>query len=207
MSQAFHLCHLASCPWLRKRSHMVHHSTISCAHSPTFPSLHLCHSSFSNPFCCFTYVTAHSPTLPLLHLCHSSFYNPSFASPTSQNFHLHHLVIRPCSAMFQRLICSGVQTIMFTDWTGPHRILTSMKLNTFRTNWTSKWGLERCNQIPLSNWMRCCKRNDDAFQWMSCTNWWRTFLTGWLLLYQQEVVPQSSARQMPNYFLVGSVSI
>ena len=56
----------------------------SRAHSPTFPSLHLCHNSFSNPsialptsqlilqpFHCFTYVTVHSPT-------------PSFASPTSE---------------------------------------------------------------------------------------------------------------------------
>ena len=34
---------------------------------------------------------AHSPTLPMLHLRHSSFYNPSFASPTSQDFHLRHL--------------------------------------------------------------------------------------------------------------------
>ena len=49
--------------------------------SPNFLSLHLCHSSFSNPslalptsqlilqpFCCFTHGTAHSPTLlsPLL---------------------------------------------------------------------------------------------------------------------------------------------
>ena len=46
------------------------------AHSPTFPSLHLRHRSFSKPFValptsqlilqpfrCFTYVTAHSPTL------------------------------------------------------------------------------------------------------------------------------------------------
>ena len=83
------------------------------AHSPIFPSLHLCHSSFSNltvdsptsqlilhPFRCFTYVTVHSPTLPLLHLRHrssahspsfpslhlrhSSFSNPSLALPTSQ---------------------------------------------------------------------------------------------------------------------------
>ena len=60
------------------------HFTYITAHSdsPGFPSLHLCHSLFSNPslalptsqlilqpFCCFTYVTAHSPTLllPLLH--------------------------------------------------------------------------------------------------------------------------------------------
>ena len=66
------------------------------AHSSTLPSLHLYHSSFSNPFVAlptsqlilqpfrrFIYVTAHSP-FPLLRLRHSSFSNPSFASPTSQ---------------------------------------------------------------------------------------------------------------------------
>ena len=85
---------------------------LSSAHSPTFLSLHLQHSSFSNssitlptsqlilqPFHCFTYITAHSPTLKLmssahsptflLHLHHSSFSNPSVASPTSQ------LILRP----------------------------------------------------------------------------------------------------------------
>ena len=59
---------------------------MSRAHSPTFPSLHLCHNSFSNPsialptsqlipqpFCCFTYVTAHSPTLLSLFLRHRLF--------------------------------------------------------------------------------------------------------------------------------------
>ena len=64
----------------------------SRAHSPTFSSLHLCHSSFSNPsvalilqpFRPFTYLTAHSPTLPSLYLRHSWFSNPSVASPTSQ---------------------------------------------------------------------------------------------------------------------------
>ena len=69
----------------------------SSSHSPSFQSLHLRHSSFSNPsivlpmsqiilqpFHCFTYVTAHSPTLLLLHLCHSSFSNPSVASSMSQ---------------------------------------------------------------------------------------------------------------------------
>ena len=58
----------------------------SSAHSPSFPSLHLRHSSFSNPsvasptsqlilqpFRCFTYVTAHFPTLPSLLLRHSLF--------------------------------------------------------------------------------------------------------------------------------------
>ena len=76
------------------RAHSYSHSK---AHFPTFPSLHLRHSSFSNPsvalptsqlilqpFCHFTYVTAHSPTLPSLYLRHSSFSNPSVASPTSQ---------------------------------------------------------------------------------------------------------------------------
>ena len=48
-----------------------------------------------------TYVTAHSdsPSFPSLHLHHSSFSNPSFASPTSQDFHLLHLVSRSCSYM------------------------------------------------------------------------------------------------------------
>ena len=59
---------------------------IDRAHSPTFPSLHLRHCSFSNPsvilptsqlifqpFLCFTYITAHSPTLILLLLHHRLF--------------------------------------------------------------------------------------------------------------------------------------
>ena len=74
------------------------HLTYVTTHSPTHPSLHLYHSSFSNssyasptsqalhcsfynlsvtsptsqltlqPFRCFTYITAHSPTLLLLHV-------------------------------------------------------------------------------------------------------------------------------------------
>ena len=82
---------------------------MSRAHSPTFPSLHLHHNSFSNPsvalpmsqlilqhFHCFTYIIAHSPTLLSLHLRHSSFSNPSLASPTSQTLHLIHLASCPC---------------------------------------------------------------------------------------------------------------
>ena len=66
-------------------------------------SLHLRHSSFSNPsvaelilqpFRHFTYVTAHSPTLSSLYLRHSSFSNPSFAYPTSQALHLIHVASR-----------------------------------------------------------------------------------------------------------------
>ena len=36
------------------------------------------------PFRCFTYVTVHSPTFTSLHLRHSSFSNPSVTWPTSQ---------------------------------------------------------------------------------------------------------------------------
>ena len=69
------------------------------AHSPTFPSLHLSHISFSNPsvalpasqfilqtFRCFIYVKVHSPALLSLLLRHkqSSFSNHSVISPTSQ---------------------------------------------------------------------------------------------------------------------------
>ena len=72
---------------------------MSRAHSPTFPSLHLSHNSFSNPsvalptsqlilqsFRCFTYVTDHSPTLLSLLLRHKlcSFSKLSVTSPTSQ---------------------------------------------------------------------------------------------------------------------------
>ena len=38
----------------------------------------------------FIYVTAHYPTLSSLHLRHSSFSNPSVASPTSHPLHLCH---------------------------------------------------------------------------------------------------------------------
>ena len=90
------------------------HFTYVRAHSPTLPSLYLCHRSFSNPsvasltspgeptivhsdplvrdiaelilqtFRHFTYVTAHSPTLPSLYLLHSTFSNHSVTLPTSQ---------------------------------------------------------------------------------------------------------------------------
>ena len=75
------------------------HFTYVTAHSdsPSFPSLHLRHSSLSDPslalptsqlilqpFRCFTYIRAHSPTLPSLYLRHNLFSNSSVASPTSQ---------------------------------------------------------------------------------------------------------------------------
>ena len=61
-------CVLGLCP--AGSSSSVHGRGRCRAHSPTFPSLHLCHSSFSNP----------SITLPTSH----SFSNPSIALPTSQ---------------------------------------------------------------------------------------------------------------------------
>ena len=94
--------------------------TVIHAHSPTIPSLHLSHSSFSNPSfasstslglylrhlvscpCLLknpwivTVIHAYSPTIPSLHLRHSSFSNPSFAFPTSLGLYLRHLVSCPC---------------------------------------------------------------------------------------------------------------
>ena len=71
---------------LESRPWPLHEPSLSCAHSPCFPSLHLRHSSFSNPslalptsqlilqpICCFTYVTAYSPTLLSLLLRHRIF--------------------------------------------------------------------------------------------------------------------------------------
>ena len=79
--------------------------TMSSAHSPTFPSLHLRHNSFSNPyvaipmsqlilqpFRCFSFsnLSVTSPTSRFIlqpfrrFTCHSSLYNPTAASPTSQ---------------------------------------------------------------------------------------------------------------------------
>ena len=75
------------------------HSTYSRAHSPSFPSLHLRHSWFSNPsvalptpqlihqpFRCFTYVTAHSPTLLLLLLRHRIFTYVTWRAAHAKNW-------------------------------------------------------------------------------------------------------------------------
>ena len=70
---------------------------MSRVHSPSFPVTSPTSQLILQPLCRFTYVTAHSSTLPLLHLCHSSFSNPYFASPTSQALHLRHqsLILQP----------------------------------------------------------------------------------------------------------------
>ena len=80
-----------------------HHFTYVTTHSPTFPSLHLRHSSFSipsvalptsqfilQPFHCFTYVTAHSPALLSLLLHHRL-----FTYVTWRAGHAHHRYIVP----------------------------------------------------------------------------------------------------------------
>ena len=74
---------------------------MSSAHSPTFPSLHLRHNSFSNPTVALptsqlilqppvasptSQSSAHSPYFPSLHLRHNSLSNPSVALPTSSSF-------------------------------------------------------------------------------------------------------------------------
>ena len=95
-------------------------------------SLHLHHSSFSNPsialptsqlilqpFRCFTYVTAHSPTRPLLYLRHRSFSNPSFASPTSQALHYYILLLL---TSWPGELCSALEVIN-------EQILDFIKLN------------------------------------------------------------------------------
>ena len=84
--------------------------TVSSAHSPTFPSLHLHHNSFSNPsialpmsqlvlqpFRCFTYVTVHSPTILSLLLRHRLILQPfchftyvTAHSPTLPSLYLRH---------------------------------------------------------------------------------------------------------------------
>ena len=61
-----------------------HRFTYVTAHSPTLPSLYLRKELILQAFSHFTYVTAHSdsPSSPSLHLRHSSFSNPSLALPT-----------------------------------------------------------------------------------------------------------------------------
>ena len=68
-------------------SHFTYVTTHSSKLSVTSPTSQL----ILQPFRCFTYVTAHFPTFPLVHLRHSSFSNPSFAHyPTFPPLHLRH---------------------------------------------------------------------------------------------------------------------
>ena len=68
--------------WRMSRAHSYSHSK---AHFPTFSSLHLLHSSFSNPsFASPTSQRWKAWRMSSVHLRHSSFSNPSVALPTSQ---------------------------------------------------------------------------------------------------------------------------
>ena len=72
----------------------------------SFPSLHVCHSSFSNPsvtlptsqfilqsFRCFTYVTAHSPTLLSLLLRHRFSLTSSGEPPMAIGVIIKHITV------------------------------------------------------------------------------------------------------------------
>ena len=74
-------------------------STYVTAHSATLLSLLLRHRIFTYVTWRAAHVErarAHSPSFQSLHLRRSSFSNPSFATPTPQDFHLRHLASRPC---------------------------------------------------------------------------------------------------------------
>ena len=83
-------------------------------------------SSIFQPFLRYTYVTAHSPTFPSLHPRHSSFSNPSFASelcsfsnlsftsPTSQ------LILQP----FRRFSHVTAHSLTLTSLLLRHRLFT-----------------------------------------------------------------------------------
>ena len=97
-SQALHLRHLASRPWLTSEEiGSPDVGSYLCKGQSSFSKLsgHITYvTAHSQLFSSFTYVTTHSPTPPLLHLRHSSFSNPCFASPTSQALHLRYLASR-----------------------------------------------------------------------------------------------------------------
>ena len=60
----------------------------------------------------------HSPIFPSLHLRHSSFSNPSFASPTSQALHLRHLASSPCfCCTFFRVYLLAIVYILYSSHT------------------------------------------------------------------------------------------
>ena len=90
----------------------AHSNSHSRAHSPTFPSLHLRHNSFSNPsialptsqlilqpFRCFSYVTVHSPTLLSFLLRHKLIRQPfpHFTYVTTHSLTLPSLYLRHSS--------------------------------------------------------------------------------------------------------------
>ena len=108
-----------------------HHVTYITAHSPTLPSLYLCHSSFSNtsvalstsqlilqPLFCFSYITGSSLTSPG---------EPPMISAVASRCFLHPTLSLPSEQTLKVLKRSqgphrGGEEIGFADWpSGLHR--------------------------------------------------------------------------------------
>ena len=105
------------------------YTTMSRAHSRTFPSLHLRHSSFSNPSVALpTSWALHFPTLPSLHLRHSSFSNPSVALPTSQ------LILQP----FRCFTCVTAHSPVLLSLLLRHRLFTYVTWRAAHVGWRKR---------------------------------------------------------------------
>ena len=127
------------CKWAELILQALSHFTYITAHSdsPSFPSLHLRHSSFSNPsltlptsqvilqtFSCFTYVTGHSPTLISLLLRTGSSLNSPREPPMVLKLSLYVSTFHVCachSALFRiewiyRNLHSICDVQMFDRW-------------------------------------------------------------------------------------------
>ena len=117
---------------------------MSRAHSPTFPSLHLRHSLFSNPsvvlstsqlilqpFRCFTYVTAHSPKLLSLHLCHRFF--------TYVTWRAAHGLVKRSSVSLE---------VWFSSGSAVRRLFLSGERTPVHTAYDQDVGLTTTNKVP-----------------------------------------------------------
>ena len=102
------------------------HFTYATTHSPTLPSLYLCHSSLSNP-------SVASPTSQFIS-------NPSFASPASQALQLIHLASRPCTDLM--CLSCGIHSVYVSN-SGEIVILLFLTLSTSFVNGADFSLLER----------------------------------------------------------------
>ena len=140
--------------------------TMSSSHSPNFPSLHLHHSSFSNPsvasptsqlilqpFCCFTYVTAHSPTLNSLLLRHSLFSYVTWRAADGF-ITIDYLANKIICGVVYLLLVNFITLCAFVDTTG--RIL---KILILKTTWNNKFMLQikhHCHKPFKLQTKPCC---------------------------------------------------
>ena len=103
------------------------------SHSPSLPSLHLRHSSFTNPslalptsqlilqpYHCFTYVTAHSPTLLSLLLRHRIFTYVAWSAAHVVGICKGHFFVPPVPAYLQEIRDRITATVVLID----HDMLT-----------------------------------------------------------------------------------